>query len=336
MFKSKRVLGLVLSCLILMSIAFSSPISVSAAAKPKLNKKSVSITRTKSYKLKLKNAKASKVKWSSSNKKIAVVSKGKVTAKKVGKATVTAKYKGKSYKCKVTVKAKVVKKGTFSVYKNESITLQLKSSLGTVLKVKSWKSSNKAVASVTSKGVVKGKKVGSTTITATNTLGDQYKATVKVKDPYLALKKYIKKNGELGSEGEYSIHSSYNYGGTNYDAYINYYPSEDSFEFYTENASDSFNFLLSMVIPYGGTSEAPTAYICVGEEDLYFGAVAEVNPSSYTVDTNIDFMLILGDVEDNKLQEYANYDLDASMLCWEDMIYESIGASMKAFGFKKF
>lgn len=46
-----------------------------------------------------------KVKWSSSNKKIATVNKkGKVKARKAGKVTITAKVSGKKYKCKVTVK----------------------------------------------------------------------------------------------------------------------------------------------------------------------------------------------------------------------------------------
>ncbi|MBQ5473642.1 MAG: Ig-like domain-containing protein, partial [Lachnospiraceae bacterium] len=56
--------------------------------------------------------KVSGVKWSTSNKKVATVSsKGKVTAKKKGTATITAKVSKKSYKCKVTVKAKETTSG---------------------------------------------------------------------------------------------------------------------------------------------------------------------------------------------------------------------------------
>ncbi len=76
-----------------------------SAKKISLSKKSATLKKGKTLKLKLKNAKASKVKWSSSKKKIATVSKkGVVKAKKKGKATITAKYKGKKYKCKITVK----------------------------------------------------------------------------------------------------------------------------------------------------------------------------------------------------------------------------------------
>lgn len=79
---------------------------VSAAKKPKLNKKKATITVGKTVKLKVKNKKKS-VKWSTSNKKVATVSKsGLVKGKKKGKATITAKTGGRKLKCKVTVKAK--------------------------------------------------------------------------------------------------------------------------------------------------------------------------------------------------------------------------------------
>ena len=84
----------------------STPNSASAAGKMKLSKTKLSLKVGKSKTLKLKKGAKSigRVKWKSSNKKVAVVSsKGKVKAKKAGKATITAKYKKKSYKCKVTV-----------------------------------------------------------------------------------------------------------------------------------------------------------------------------------------------------------------------------------------
>lgn len=69
-----------------------------------LTKKTLTLRPGKSKKIKLSGAKAGKVKWSTSNRKVAVVKGGKITAKKTGKAVITAKYKGKKYKCKVTVK----------------------------------------------------------------------------------------------------------------------------------------------------------------------------------------------------------------------------------------
>lgn len=81
--------------------------AVAKSKKIKLSKTSATLKPGKTLKLKLKNAKASKIKWKSSKKKVASVSKkGLVKAKKKGKTIITAKYKGKKYKCKITVTAK--------------------------------------------------------------------------------------------------------------------------------------------------------------------------------------------------------------------------------------
>lgn len=71
---------------------------------PYLSKTKVTVNQGKSITLKLNGSKAKT--WTSSNKKIAIVnSKGKVTAKKSGTATITVKtINGKSYKCKIIVK----------------------------------------------------------------------------------------------------------------------------------------------------------------------------------------------------------------------------------------
>ena len=80
--------------------------SIQAKKKPKLNKKKVVLVVGSKIKLKVLNNKK-KVKWSSSNKTVApVTKKGVVTAKKKGIATITAKIGKKKYKCKVTVNAK--------------------------------------------------------------------------------------------------------------------------------------------------------------------------------------------------------------------------------------
>jgi hypothetical protein len=53
--------------------------------------------------IKLKGVSTKKVKWSTCNKNVAMVSKGKITARKPGIATIIAKYKKKKYKCNVVV-----------------------------------------------------------------------------------------------------------------------------------------------------------------------------------------------------------------------------------------
>jgi len=76
--------------------------------KRRLNHKKLNITLGFSKKLKLYNANG-KVKWKSSNKNIATVSKkGIIKAKKTGKVTIIGKNNGKKFKCKVKVYANKV------------------------------------------------------------------------------------------------------------------------------------------------------------------------------------------------------------------------------------
>lgn len=73
-------------------------------AATKLSKTKVSIYAGKNTTLKITGTKST-VKWSTSKKSIATVtSKGIVTGKNKGTATITAKVGGKKYTCKVTVK----------------------------------------------------------------------------------------------------------------------------------------------------------------------------------------------------------------------------------------
>lgn len=95
----------------MMTIAVVPASEVQAAkAKPKLSVKAKMLTAGKTYKIKLKNS-GSKVKWKSSKKSVVSIQKKKgnvvtIKAKRPGKATITATYKKKKYKCKITVKKK--------------------------------------------------------------------------------------------------------------------------------------------------------------------------------------------------------------------------------------
>lgn len=102
----KKKFGFLMMLLFLMTALGFLLVGRPVQAAVKLNQKKLYLTPKKSYKLKLKGTKK-KVTWKSSNKKVATVSKsGKVTAKKIGKATIVAKVKGKKYKCKVYVEKK--------------------------------------------------------------------------------------------------------------------------------------------------------------------------------------------------------------------------------------
>ena len=109
------------------------------------------------------------VTWESSNKAVATVSNGTVTAISEGSATITVKSADgkKSAKCEVTVKAS----SSVTEIKLNKTTLSLevgaKETLTANTKVK-WSSSAPLIASVTTEGVVTGVAVGKATITATS------------------------------------------------------------------------------------------------------------------------------------------------------------------------
>ena len=103
--ESKRKVITALICMLLL-MAFT-PIQSMAASKAsiKLSSKTLTVTVGKKGTLTAKvTGKSKSVTWTSSNKKIATVSKGVVTAKAAGTVTITAKANGKTAKCTVTVK----------------------------------------------------------------------------------------------------------------------------------------------------------------------------------------------------------------------------------------
>ena len=103
----KKVMGIILAAAVIVT-ALPAGEQTEAAAKVRLDKEKVTLKKGKSVKLKVIGAK-NKVVWSTTNKKIAVVTqKGKVTAKKAGSCKIVAKTDAKKYVCKVTVKRKEV------------------------------------------------------------------------------------------------------------------------------------------------------------------------------------------------------------------------------------
>ena len=106
--KMKRILTVVLTLALLITMMPGNLTGVNAKAVTKLSSKKIVLQVGKTKKLKVKNKPAGvKVTWKSSKKKVATVSKkGKVKAKKAGKTTITAKVGKKKYKCRVIVRNK--------------------------------------------------------------------------------------------------------------------------------------------------------------------------------------------------------------------------------------
>lgn len=100
-----------LATTLILSLCLTLAAPVDAKSKVKLNITKATLSIGGSINLKLLNNKK-KVTWKSSNKKVAsVTKKGKVKAKKKGKASIVARVGKKKYTCKVTV-GKVSKKST--------------------------------------------------------------------------------------------------------------------------------------------------------------------------------------------------------------------------------
>lgn len=191
----KKISLFMLSLAVVLTMAASTGMNSEAASKKptKITLKATSKTVDIKGKVKVsvksvKPSKASKsVTYKSSNKKIATVSsKGTVTGKKKGTVKITATSK-KNKKVKSTIKIKVkdlkassVKLNTTSktVASGKTTTLKatVKGATGFYNQGVTWKSSNTKVATVSSKGVVKGIAAGQATITATEKGGSK-KAT---------------------------------------------------------------------------------------------------------------------------------------------------------------
>ncbi|MCI9176494.1 MAG: hypothetical protein HFH49_16500 [Lachnospiraceae bacterium] len=187
----------VLLALLLVCLTAGQCVTAQAAKKssPKykvtMNKSVYTMKKGKSIQLKAsknKAAKKKKVVWTSSNKKVATVtSKGKVKAKKNGKATITAKLKGTKIKttCKIVVGTPVtkIKLNKKSVELEEGGKAKLKVTVSpkkpTNKKV-TYKSSKKSVVTVNSKGEIKAVKAGEAKITVTAADGTGKSASCKV------------------------------------------------------------------------------------------------------------------------------------------------------------
>lgn len=185
----KKILLSFLLCLLITFLAFTTHTKYAEASK------SFSLVFLSSYKKTLSigdefyliaiasNGKLPK--WTSSSKSIASVnSYGKVTAKKAGTATITAKVKNGEASCKVTVKkAKItLSKTSISIERGESFSLSATTSNNSSV---TWKSSRKSIATIDDCGKITGIKPGETIITAT---ADGNKSTCKVKVKHPSVK----------------------------------------------------------------------------------------------------------------------------------------------------
>ena len=234
-------------CIIIFTVmifAVSIP-STNASAKVAISKSKQTLYVGQSLKLSVTGTKSS-VKWSTSDKRVATVSKGNVLAKKAGTAKITAKIGKKSYVCKVTVKNLSLTNTNLVLYEGNTKAIKL---TGAYKKV-SWSTSNNSIATV-SNGKIVAKKVGTAVINAKHN-GKTYSCKVTVKSSFnssTGISK-ISYNSYKLSDGVFVIAKN-NYSYSMYvTAIITYFDSSGNLIFTTEddnfcfepNATSTFHF----------------------------------------------------------------------------------------------
>jgi uncharacterized protein YjdB len=133
-----------------------------------------------------KTLSGSKATWSTSNASVATVKNGEIKAKKIGSATITAKYKGEEVKIGVTVTDGILEAslGKLTLIEGNDKTVKLtyndKSLNGSKA---TWSTSDASVATVKN-GVIKAKRIGTAVITA-HYKGKEVKIEVTVIDGIL-------------------------------------------------------------------------------------------------------------------------------------------------------
>ncbi len=204
----KKIISFLL--IVLMCFTIVSP-TASAAGKIHLAKTKIVITLGGNYSQKLydKNDKAissSKITWKSSDSDVAKVdSKGKIKMVGEGKATVSAKYSGKTYKCTVTVKKPTLKYTAKTITSGGNFTQVVYSASGTKVSASkiTWSTSNKDVVTVNSKGKITAVDEGTAKVYA-KYLGKRYAVKVTVKDATLEYEDYKLEIGDTFTQVIYN------------------------------------------------------------------------------------------------------------------------------------
>lgn len=225
--------------------AAAEPVISTAASKTTASKQSIalkrsSVTLTAGDKLELETygTKAT-ITWSTSDKKVATVSKkGVVTAKAAGTATITAQADGKKATCTITVVAAALEKKKASIAVGESVSIMLNGS-----EIASVSSSDSKVVVATKKNrsdynhddyyyydsirstelsttgsdaygevTLTGLAKGSATVTVKGVNGKSYKITVTVTDPYVLVKEVETTTEDGETETAYTEYKYDKYG----------------------------------------------------------------------------------------------------------------------------
>ena len=184
--KKSKFLSLLMAVMLVFSSVFIGTASPVQAATTKSGKVAVTVPKTTLYvgdsrsnstpitvKYNNKTVKSG-IKYSTSNKKIATVKKGKIVASRKGTTTISVRYKNKTCRFKITVKNATLNlsKKSLSLQKSKTYTFKAYANK-TQLKATSvkWTTSNQKIVSVNKNGTIKALKNGKAVITAKTSFG---------------------------------------------------------------------------------------------------------------------------------------------------------------------
>ena len=277
--------------------------NVEAAQKVKLNYTKKTIYEGDSFQLKVKGAKK-KVKWSTSNKKVATVTaKGTVKGKSGGSdrrtCRITATVGGKKYSCKVTVKA-----------------LEEEDEEDEEEDMDDADSGDSSDSGITD---------GDTE--------DDTTAVSDVEKNIVTLKNYIQKYGYENVNGERVISEITD----EFTNAIVYEKSTDSlyFIFAGESAMD---IVFDMTISSSDNSRPlEVSILCIGG-GLAYSATSTIIPSAYYEDAECYFTLTDSNlsVDEEIIQSLSNTTLGAAFAGWDYLIVKNTGLRMRDIGFTSY
>ncbi len=171
----KRVFRVYATIVMMVLLIGLFPQTNAQAATVKLSETKKTVYTGETFELVLKNAKKT-VKWKSSNTSVVKVdNNGRVTAIGSGTAKITAKYKSATYTCKITVKAPHISCKSAELYIDGTLQLEIFGA-----KAVKYVSSDEKVATVSSKGLVTAKDIGTATISILCSSGKTYKCKISV------------------------------------------------------------------------------------------------------------------------------------------------------------
>lgn len=355
----KKIIATILT--VILVIGMISPTEIQADTPKVLGTLSMNIGETKPLKFTDPNGNAVSVIWESSNPDIATVSDtGMVTGKRVGTVVISAYWNGKLYGVKIVVndvsqglkstsksntsksaKSYSLNKTSASLKKGKTLKLKLKNAKASKVK---WKSSNKKVATVSQKGVVKGKKQGTATITAKyNKKSYRCKVTVKAtkkkgkkskklttKQAFDKLMNYVVKNGTGGvtNPGVYAI--KWEKGG------INYHIACDKNAKYIVFSGVSNGLAVNLYLENKSTFRCLFDYQNKEDSSKNYSMALETTISSFVLENMPDFNYVSGDKSNPRMNNMnAQASLQWMFADFDTYIRKKAGISMKQLGFKK-